>query len=1194
MQTQGDYGAESIEVLKGLEPVRKRPGMYIGSTGTEGMHHLIWECVDNSVTYDTSIMVRIGGRVQVRKIGELIDNYFADNEDDATSSQADEAELLRNPDVEVLSFDKETLSLRYRPAFSLIRHPVNSDIYRVTLQNGRQIDLTPYHSLFTFQNGEVTPITGDELDVGTPVVVPARYPEVTKTHQSIDLIDELCALSAEETKLIVLHNVTDMLEEESEASRVLKEAIPQYIASDGEKRRHRSHIWQDYRRYDYLPFNHLRHLSEEQLQQVKAAQPQLGVRNNARIRLSHTVPLDRSLVELLGLFTAEGAIVASSKRGSPNRIVFGLGSHEKSLISYVQDLCNRVFGVEPAVNYVHDTGRTIAIDSRLIALIFDRIIATGHGAADKRVPDLVFNVSRTLRERYLIAYLAGDGYPAREWGAHLQSNTAPTQEERRKFTAVTSSRQLASTLSYLLYTLDKSYSFSERPRPQTDSRYITNTYRGEQRTRKMRPASVSYALDFYWNTNSSYMDRIPTREAVSDVLTSRPSGLNLDFNGGVSGNKITTLERQQQVSLYPGVRQFLGSDLGILRVRKVEKISYDHPWVYDVSVPEGENFVAGCSPVIAHNSIDEALGGYADTVTVELLPDNTVRTSDNGRGIPVDKHKETGRPAVETVLTTLHAGAKFQQKAYQVSGGLHGVGVSVTNALAEWLKVEVCREKKIHVQEFARGVPQGDMKQEGSCNRNGTAITFQPDPEIFGDRRFDPVRIVRHLRQQAFLTKGATVRVVDARDPEGEERPYTFYFQGGIRSYVRYLTRNAHTLHDTPFYVEGEEDGIKIEAGFQYAQEYEMLEESFANNIHTAQGGMHLTGFRTALTRTLNDYARKEGFLKEKDDNLTGEDIREGLTAVVSVKVQEPQFEGQTKAKLGNPEARTAVDKLVSEKLPEYLEQNPQDARAVMEKCLLAQKARKAAKAARETVLRKGVLDGLSLPGKLADCTSRKPEESELFIVEGDSAGGSSKQARDRRTQAILPLRGKILNVERARLDKMMSNKEIKSLIVALGTAIGDEFDVEKARYHRIILTLDADVDGSHIATLLLTLFYRHFKPIIDNGYLYIAKPPLYKIEVGKKTHYVYTEQERQNVIEELKKEHKEDKIDIQRYKGLGEMNPDELWSTTMDPENRVLKQVTIEDAAEADRIFDMLMGSDVPPRKKFIQTHADRAELDV
>ncbi len=592
------------------------------------------------------------------------------------------------------------------------------------------------------------------------------------------------------------------------------------------------------------------------------------------------------------------------------------------------------------------------------------------------------------------------------------------------------------------------------------------------------------------------------------------------------------------------------------------------------------------------NAIDEALGGYADTIEVWMLSDHAVRVTDNGRGIPIEKHKETGKPALETVLTTLHAGAKFQQKAYQVSGGLHGVGVSVTNALSQWLRAEVCREGGRYVQEYAKGVPQTKLQKNGTCDETGTAITFQPDPDVFKEAQFDSQRIIRHLRQQAFLTKGVTIRVVDAREEPANS--YVFYFEGGIRSYVRYLTRDTNVLHPTPFYAEGEQDGVRIEAGFQYTQEYEMLEESFANNINTVQGGTHLTGFRTALTRTLNDYARREGYLKEKDDNLSGEDIREGLTTVVSVKIQEPQFEGQTKTKLGNPEARNAVDTVVSEHLAEYLDQHPQDARAVMEKCLLAQRARKAAKAARETVLRKGVLEGLSLPGKLADCTSRKPEESELFIVEGDSAGGSSKQARDRHTQAILPLRGKILNVERARLDKMMNNKEIKSLIVALGTAIADEFDPDSSRYHRIILMADADADGNHIKTLLLTLFYRHFKPLMERGYVYVAKPPLYKIKAGKQTRYAYTEPERQQIVKEMKKEYKEDNIDLQRYKGLGEMNPGELWETTMDPENRVLKQVTMEDAEEADRIFDMLMGSEVPPRKQFIQTHADQAELDV
>jgi len=597
------------------------------------------------------------------------------------------------------------------------------------------------------------------------------------------------------------------------------------------------------------------------------------------------------------------------------------------------------------------------------------------------------------------------------------------------------------------------------------------------------------------------------------------------------------------------------------------------------------------------NSLDEAMAGYAKNIEVVLLPGNRIKTVDDGRGIPVEKHPQTKKSALETVMTTLHAGAKFGGKAYQVAGGLHGVGVSVVCALSKWMRAEVCRDGFKYFQEYAKGKPTTPVKKEGTCRQTGTTVIFEPDAEIFGAIKFDLKKILNHLRQQAYLTKKVKITVVDQR--EKPEKSYAFYFEGGLASYIKYLTRNRTKRHPNIFYASAEKNGILVEAAFQYTEEYEYLEESFANNIYTGEGGMHLTGFRTALTRTFNDYARKNGFLKESDENLSGEDVREGLTAVVSVKLPEPQFEGQTKAKLGNPEAKSAVEAVVSEALLDFLERNPTDARAIIEKCVLSFKARKAAKVARETVLRKGILEGLALPGKLADCSSRKPEESELYIVEGESAGGSSRQARDRRFQAILPLRGKILNVERARLDKILASKEIKSLIIALGTAIAEDFNLEKIRYHRIIIMTDADVDGSHIRTLLLTLFYRHFRPIIEQGYLYIAQPPLYRIQVGKKVEYAYTEEEKNKILEKLKKtatgEEKLIGVSIQRYKGLGEMNPEQLWETTMNPEKRILLRVTIEDAQEADRIFDILMGDEVLPRKKFIQIYAKKVKnLDV
>lgn len=628
---------------------------------------------------------------------------------------------------------------------------------------------------------------------------------------------------------------------------------------------------------------------------------------------------------------------------------------------------------------------------------------------------------------------------------------------------------------------------------------------------------------------------------------------------------------------------------------------------------------------VVDNSIDEAIGGYANEIIVELLPNNRVRVSDNGRGIPVDIHKQVGKSALEVVLTKLHAGGKFSHDAYKVSGGLHGVGVSVVNALSVYLKAEVKRDGKLWMQEYKKGQPVAKVKQIGKAEGTGTIITFEPDGEIFPKLDFNWNTILNHLRQQAYLTKGVKVILIDGRKPE-DILKYQFYFEGGIESYVKHLNRTNKTRHPNVFYVLKESEGMVVEAAMQYIDDYKETVYSFANNIYTSEGGTHLLGFRSALTRGLNNYARTHNILKEKDDNLTGEDTREGMTAVVSVKIRDPQFEGQTKAKLGNTEAKSIVESVVLEALNAYLEEHPRDAEDIIGKCLLAARARQAAKNAREAVLRKSALEGFTLPGKLADCSSREAEKCELFIVEGDSAGGSCKMGRDRQFQAILPLRGKVLNVERARLDKILANQELKSLIIALGTNVGDQFNLEKIRYHKIIIMSDADVDGMHIRTLLLTFFYRYLPQIIENKYLYVAQPPLYRINANRETKYFYSDEEKDNFLKTIvkKKEPASSKkltkgfvvqkigsavkstgednlkeveagVNIQRYKGLGEMNPGELFSTTMDPEHRILKQVTIEDATITDEIFEILMGKEVEPRKKFIQTHAKTVQnLDI
>jgi DNA gyrase subunit B len=593
---------------------------------------------------------------------------------------------------------------------------------------------------------------------------------------------------------------------------------------------------------------------------------------------------------------------------------------------------------------------------------------------------------------------------------------------------------------------------------------------------------------------------------------------------------------------------------------------------------------------IVDNSIDEAMAGHCENVWVTIHEDNSVSVEDDGRGIPVDKHTKTGRSALETVLTVLHAGGKFGGGGYKVSGGLHGVGVSVVNALSTRLEAEVCRDGKRHFQAYKIGVPEEEIKVVGEAKATGTKIRFWPDASIFEITEFNFQTIVNRMRQQAYLTKGVTLTILDER-PSDNPRRYRFYFEGGIKSYVRHLNKGKEEVGNVMYLEKETEDGL-VEIALQYTKSFQEHVFTFANTIHTPEGGMHLTGFKTALTRTINSYARTNEFLKEKDPNYVSDDVREGLTAVISVKLGDPQFEGQTKSKLGNPEIRTAVESVFSEFLQEYLDENPNDAKEILGKCSLAARARLAARAARDTVIRKGALEGMTLPGKLADCSSKDPANSELYIVEGDSAGGSAKQGRNRETQAILPLRGKILNVENARMDRILSNNEIKALIIALGIGIGEFFDMEKLRYERIVIMTDADVDGAHIRTLLLTLFYRYFLPVIEGGYLYIAQPPLYKISVGRKSEYAYTEGQKEEILAAMGDS---TKPSIQRYKGLGEMNPSQLWDTTMNPETRTMLKVTVGDAERADRVFDTLMGSEVAPRKKFIQTHAKRVKnLDI
>jgi DNA gyrase subunit B len=593
---------------------------------------------------------------------------------------------------------------------------------------------------------------------------------------------------------------------------------------------------------------------------------------------------------------------------------------------------------------------------------------------------------------------------------------------------------------------------------------------------------------------------------------------------------------------------------------------------------------------VVDNSIDEAMAGHAREIRVTIAQDGLVEVVDDGRGVPVGKHA-TGKDALEVVHTVLHAGGKFGGGGYKVSGGLHGVGVSVVNALSEWLRVETARDGGVWAQEYRRGKPLGPVKKIGpQGDRRGTRTLFRADPEMFETIEYSFDTIAQRLRESAYLTKGVWITFVDER----ADRERSFYFEGGLQSFVRHLNRNKEVLHSRPIYVERREGSTLVEVALQYNDTYTETILAFANNINTVDGGTHVTGFRAALTGSLNDWARKSGVLKGSDGNLSGDDVREGLTAVISVKLTDPQFEGQTKAKLGNAEVKGQVQTALTDALTQYLEENPGDGRRIIEKCLTAARAREAARKARDLVIRKGVLDGLSLPGKLADCQERDPARSELFIVEGDSAGGSAKQGRDRRFQAVLPLRGKVLNVEKARLDKIVASENVRPLIIALGAGIegiDDSFDISKLRYHRIIIMTDADVDGAHIRTLLLTFFYRHMPQVIEQGYLYIAQPPLYRVSTGKVTKYAQSERERDRIVKEMNVK----SLSVQRFKGLGEMNADQLWETTMNPETRVLLRAEIEDAGEADAIFTKLMGEKVEPRKDFIKAEARKVRnLDI
>src|SRR3989344_2486414 len=850
------YTAKDIQVLEGLEPVRKRPGMYIGSTGMEGLHHLIWEVFDNSVTFDTPVLLRDKEQIRLIKIGELIDGYFNDKKELVESSKNGECEILRQDiDLESLSFNKKDLGLNFTKVFSLIRHKVNSDIYKITLQNGRQVDITPYHSLFTLKQGQVVAIKGADISEGTPIIVPKNWPDEADI-ETIDLINESLNLPVEKTSQIKIYGLARFLSGDKDLADKIKTKLPQW-----HKSMHRSNIWHDFIRNNYLPFNLIRHLSLSDVARIKANSPLLGGKSKNNWRLPYLLPVTKELVELLGIFEAEGSVISD---GENSKVIFSFGSHERDLIDYTRKLIRSVFGYESSEKYAHSTASFVGIYSSFVALILKEILKTGERSRKKRIPELILNVNNSLKERFLIGYLAGDGYPNKVWLPHLLKGTSPSKDEIRKFNITSASKELVTGFSYLLAMLGKTYSSNERKAPMIE-RLISITYKGKKKNVKLN-SGISFSLDFYWHSKSSYISYLPVSEIVSKVHWQRPYSFSIGAMG-MTSSKALGLFEQQRIELFDGAENFISSDLGILRVKRIEKINYEYPWVYDISVPEGENFVGGLAPICLHNSLDEAMAGHAKNIEVALLPENKVRVTDDGRGIPTDPHPKLKKSALELATTTLHAGGKFGGDSYKVSGGLHGVGLSVVNALSTWMRAEVHRKPDVFVQEYRIGKPLGPVKKIGRTSKTGTIITFQPDKDIFKEGEFDWNTILNHLRQQAYLTKGVKIVVKDERNPliyeskkQGtvtESSIHTFYFEGGIVSYVSFLNRNLEPKHKNIFYVGKDQQDIFVEVALQYVDDLQSKELSFANNIHTIEGGMHLTGFRSAITRTLNDYARK-------------------------------------------------------------------------------------------------------------------------------------------------------------------------------------------------------------------------------------------------------------------------------------------------------------------------------------------------
>ena len=957
------YDATTIQVLEGIEAVRRRPAMYIGDTGARGLHHLVYEVVDNSLTYDMPVVVEVNGNVRITRIGELVDAYLEAKKDQVTKTNT--METLRGMGgIKSLSFNPSSQRLEFKQISSLIRHKVNSPVYRVKLTGGRSIEITPYHSLFTAREGEVVPIECSQLKIGSSVVVPRKPWGSNQLIKEIDLIDELMKLSPGETSSVYLYKVKRVVYQDKVKAEI-KRAV---------SRKERLY---DYRWHDYIPFNLLRRLSGEAVQEFRRS----ALIGNRNFTTPTVLKVDTNLVELLGLYAAEGCI-RNDRAGKFKAVMFSFGEKEKELTGYTERLIFSVFGYRAKTAKAHPTAVNVPIYNGFVALLFEKVFKAGSASITKKVPNLVFNISRQDRERFLIAYLAGDGCPSREFTKHLLKGTAPPPDFVSKCTAVTSSEELSTGLQYLYSSLGKTLSvgigkpFEPYPHQILDSR---------GRPRLVMRRKQSYHLDFYWNCNASYVNRLPYDDFVENCEDGPARWARHSGQEGISMQKAATLLGGNKIVLKRGGEKFLRGDLGVIKVRDIKEIDYKREWVYDISVPEGENFVAGFGPVVAHNSIDEAMGGFCHDIGVVIHADNSVSVIDDGRGIPVDIHKTQKKPAVEVVLTTLHAGGKFDHRMYKVAGGLHGVGVSVVNALSERLEVEVRRDGRVYHQRYKKGKPASKMTTIGKSQKTGTKITFKPDLEIFTQStEFSFETLSNRLRELAFLNRGVRIALNDER----KDKEVEFKFAGGIVSFVEYLNKNKNALHKKVIYLQREKGGVFIELAMQYNDSYAETIFSFANNINTIEGGTHLSGFKSALTRVANQYCKNKKLLKDTDAVLSGDDTREGLTAVISVKLPSPQFEGQTKTKLGNAEVEGVIASMVNDFLGGFFEENPPVANKIIAKAALAARARDAARKARELTRRKGALEMSGLPGKLTDCSERDPSMCEVYLVEGDSAGG--------------------------------------------------------------------------------------------------------------------------------------------------------------------------------------------------------------